>query len=131
MPDKVDLTESEKGWVTVGKFARVQVSGIPVSRGTANLVARTGSGDNSHVRRRVLLQVLRGTADANIRFEELRSLLGALGFEERIKGITIIYARSGIAEIVNLQPRGSMAKPYQVKQVRALIVKYKPAERVE
>jgi hypothetical protein len=39
-----------------------------------------GSGNNVYVRKRVLLQVLRGTADANIRFEDLRSLLGALGF---------------------------------------------------
>jgi nitrogen regulatory protein PII-like uncharacterized protein len=30
-------------------------------------------------------------------------------------------------EILNLQPRGSLAKPYQVKQVREAIVRYKPA----
>jgi len=36
------------------------------------------------VRKRVLLQVLRDTADANIRFDDLRSLLTALGFVERI-----------------------------------------------
>jgi hypothetical protein len=36
-----------------------------------------------------------------------------------------------VAEILNLQPRGSLAKPYQVKQVRAVIVRYKLAEGVE
>jgi hypothetical protein len=29
-----------------------------------------------------------------------------------------------LEEIVNLQPRGGMAKPYQVKQVRELITRY-------
>ena len=38
------------------------------------------------MRKQVLLQVLRGTADANIRFEDLRMLLIALGFAERVKG---------------------------------------------
>jgi len=31
-------------------------------------------------------KVLHGTADANVRFEDLRSLLGALGFAERTRG---------------------------------------------
>jgi hypothetical protein len=70
-------------------------------------------------------------ADANIRFEDLRSLLGALGFRERIKGDHHIYVKNGVAEILNLQPRGSLAKPYQVRQVRALIVRYKLATGVE
>lgn len=34
-------------------------------------------------------------------------------------------------EVLNLQPRGSLAKPYQVKQVRAVIVRYKLAEGIE
>jgi len=89
------------------------------------------SSDNGRVRKRVLLQVLSGTADANIRFEDLRSLLGALGFAERIKGDHHIYSKAGVAEILNLQPRGSLAKAYQVKQVRAAIVRYKLAEEVE
>jgi len=42
-----------------------------------------------------------------------------------IKGSHDIFWRDGVEEIVNLQPRSSMAKPYQVKQVRTLVVKYK------
>jgi hypothetical protein len=80
------------------------------------------------VRKRILLQVLRGTTDANIRFDDLRSLLAALGFVERVKGSHHIFARPDVVEILNLQPRGSLAKPYQVKQVRAVIVRYKLAE---
>jgi hypothetical protein len=36
--------------------------------------------------KKTLDRVLRGTSDASIRFDDLRSLLVALGFEERIKG---------------------------------------------
>lgn len=76
----------------------------------------------------VLTRVLRGSSDANIRFSDLRALLMALGFDERIKGSHHIFTRAGIAEILNLQPRGSMAKPYQVKQVRGVLVQYKLVE---
>jgi hypothetical protein len=42
-----------------------------------------------------------------------------------------IFSKAGVAEILNLQPRGSVAKPYQVKQVRAVIVRYKLAAGIE
>ena len=74
---------------------------------------------------KLLLRVLQGTADANIRFSELRQLLVRLGFTERIRGDHHIFTRQGVEEILNLQPRGSSAKPYQVKQVRIVILKYK------
>jgi len=61
------------------------------------------------------MQVLQGTADANIRFEDLRSLLYALGFGERIRGDHQIFSKSGVAEILNLQPRGALAKPCQAR----------------
>jgi predicted RNA binding protein YcfA (HicA-like mRNA interferase family) len=59
------------------------------------------------VGRTVLLQVLEGTADANIRFADLRRLLLSLGFVERIKGSHHIFARPDVAEILNLQPRAA------------------------
>jgi hypothetical protein len=83
------------------------------------------------VRKQILLQVLQATADANIRFDDLRSLLTSLGFTERIKGSHHIFTKPDVTEILNLQPRGSFAKPYQVKQVRQVIIRYKLAERVE
>ncbi|MGH9430661.1 MAG: type II toxin-antitoxin system HicA family toxin [Terriglobia bacterium] len=73
----------------------------------------------------VLDQVLRGSSDANIRFADLRSLLLRLGFEERVKGSHHIFWKDGVEEILNLQPKGSKAKPYQVKQVRHAILKHK------
>lgn len=49
-------------------------------------------------------------------------LLRRLGFEERVKGSHRIFFRQGVAEILNLQPRGNKCKPYQVKQVRNVII---------
>jgi hypothetical protein len=58
----------------------------------------------------------------------LCALLGRLGFAERIRGSHHIFNRDGVDEILNLQPKGSMAKPYQVKQVHRVLVQYKLAE---
>jgi hypothetical protein len=73
---------------------------------------------------KLLIKVLRGTSDANIDFDELRNLLLRLGFEERVKGSHHILTKAGVEEILNLQPKAGKAKPYQVKQVRNVIVKY-------
>lgn len=74
---------------------------------------------------KILIKILRGTSDANIAFSDLCSLLAKLYFSERIRGDHHIYTREDIDEILNLQPRGAKAKPYQVKQVRDLILKYR------
>jgi predicted RNA binding protein YcfA (HicA-like mRNA interferase family) len=71
------------------------------------------------------MKILRGSSDANIAFEDMRSLLLHFGFEERIRGSHHIFSRFDIPEILNIQPKGSLAKPYQVKQVRQLIVRNK------
>ena len=76
---------------------------------------------------RILLQVLLGTSDANVSFAGLCALLRHLGFDERIRGSHHIFTKQGILEILNLQPKGAKAKPYQVKQVRHVIVRYRMA----
>ena len=76
---------------------------------------------------KILEKVLRGASDANIDFQDLRQLLNKLGFQERIRGSHHIHTKDGVMEIINLQTKGSKAKPYQVKQVRNLILKYKLA----
>jgi len=73
---------------------------------------------------KVLDQVLSGRSDANVRFDDLRQLLISCGFVERIRGSHHVFARSGIEEQLNLQRDGANAKPYQVKQVRAVILRY-------
>jgi hypothetical protein len=74
---------------------------------------------------RLLRQILRGRSDANISFDELRRLLRRLGFEERIRGSHHIFRKPGIEEKLNLQRDDDKAKVYQVRQVRAVILKYK------
>ena len=74
---------------------------------------------------KVLDRVLRGTSDASIEFDQLCSLLRQLGFQERTRGNHHIFTRDDVAEILNLRPRGRHAKPYQVKQVRLVILKYR------
>jgi predicted RNA binding protein YcfA (HicA-like mRNA interferase family) len=73
---------------------------------------------------KTLDRVLGGTADANVRFEDLCRLLEALGFEVRVRGSHHMFRRAGIDELVNLQRDGRDAKPYQVRQVRAVILKH-------
>lgn len=73
---------------------------------------------------KLLLQILQGTSDANISFDDLCGLLKNLGFDERIRGSHHLFRKSGIIEKINLQQDGNKAKAYQVRQVRAVIVKY-------
>lgn len=72
-----------------------------------------------------LAALLEGRSDTNFDFSDLCSLLARAGFTLRPgKGSHHIYFKEGVDEIINLQPRGSQAKAYQVKQVRDIIVKY-------
>lgn len=41
------------------------------------------------------------------------------------KGDHHMFWKEGVEEILNLQPKGSKAKSYQVKQVRTVLLKYK------
>lgn len=74
---------------------------------------------------KLLGQILRGTGDANIPFDDLCHMLSRLGFERRTRGSHNIFRKAGVMEKPNLQRAGNNAKPYQVRQVRDDIVKYK------
>ncbi|MFH1919802.1 MAG: type II toxin-antitoxin system HicA family toxin [Planctomycetota bacterium] len=74
---------------------------------------------------KLLERILQGSSDANIPFEGLCQLLHRLEFAERIRGDHHIFTREGVEEILNLQPKGKNAKPYQVKQVRDVILRYR------
>jgi len=75
---------------------------------------------------KILLKILSGLSDKDISFLELCNVLRHLGFKERIKkGSHHIFYKDGIREIINLQPKNSNAKAYQVKQIRNIIVQYK------
>ena len=73
---------------------------------------------------KILIKILNGLSDKNIEFSELLNLLLSLGFQLRVKGSHHILSKEGIDEIINIQSKGNKAKPYQVKQVRNLILKY-------
>jgi predicted RNA binding protein YcfA (HicA-like mRNA interferase family) len=73
---------------------------------------------------KLLAQVLSGHADASIRFTELCSLLQRLDFTMRVKGSHHSFRRHGVRERIVLQPRSGLAKPYQVRQVRLILLKY-------
>jgi hypothetical protein len=71
-------------------------------------------------------KLLAGNADNNFSFDDLRNILLHFNFVERITGGSHrIFYKDGIEEIINIQPNGSKAKPYQIKQVRIIILKYK------
>ena len=74
---------------------------------------------------KITAEIVSGMQDRNISFTDLYNLLIELGFSVRIKGDHHIFTHPDVAEIINLQPDGNKAKPYQVRQVRSLILKYK------
>ena len=73
---------------------------------------------------KLYLHILMRHSDANVPFEGLCELLKRLGFEERLRGDHHIFTIDGVEEILNLEPSDSKAEPYQVKQVRKVILKY-------
>ena len=74
---------------------------------------------------KLIRKITGGTSDANIAFIDIKKLLIQIGFEMRIKGSHHVFRKNGVRELINLQQDGNKAKPYQVKQVRDLIIKYK------
>ncbi len=76
--------------------------------------------------KKLLNRILDSHNDKNILFSDLCLTLERLNFNKRIRGDHYIFSRKDIKEIINIQPRGNMAKPYQVKQVRTIINLYYP-----
>jgi predicted RNA binding protein YcfA (HicA-like mRNA interferase family) len=73
---------------------------------------------------RLLARILAGNV-TNVSFSDLTGLLTVLGFTEiGGKGSHRIFARPGVTELVNLQEEGGQAKPYQVRQIAALVRRY-------
>ncbi len=81
--------------------------------------------DSMNPHEKLIIKILQGNSDTNIKFSELRNLLLYLNFDERIKGSHHIYRKSGIEEKINIQKDGNTAKPYQVRQIRSILLRYK------
>jgi hypothetical protein len=58
---------------------------------------------------------------ASWNFDELCQMLQRLGFEMLVNGSHHFFRRSGVIEAINLQPAGSHAKAYQVRQARKVL----------
>lgn len=76
----------------------------------------------------LVAKILRGASDANIGFDDLCDLLKRLGFQERVRGGHHVFRKQGVEDKINLQRDGSRAKPYQVRQVRSVMLKYRLLE---
>ncbi len=71
---------------------------------------------------KVIIKLLSCRSDSNFAFKEIRSLLLRLGFDERVRGSHHLFRKDGIREMINIQKDGNMAKPYQIKQIRTILV---------
>lgn len=61
----------------------------------------------------------------NVSYSDMRNLVEGFGFRlARIKGSHHIFSRPGISELVNLQNARGEAKPYQIRQLLALVEEY-------
>lgn len=78
-----------------------------------------------HMRPDRLLRRLRSGAYANVRFRDAQRLVEALGFRLlRTSGSHHIYGHDDLPELLNLQRTGAQAKPYQLRQIMALVDQY-------
>jgi hypothetical protein len=77
---------------------------------------------------KLIAKILSGRKDNDIKFSELVALMKSLGFSLRVTGDHHIFCKNNVPEIINIQPKGAATKPYQVRQVRDLIIKHKLGE---
>jgi len=74
---------------------------------------------------KLIQTILQGESDSNIAFRDVCNLLIKFGFKQRNRGSHFIFVKAGIEEKLNLQKDGNKAKPYQVRQIRSVLVKYR------
>lgn len=80
---------------------------------------------------KLILKLLMANSDKNFEFNDLVKILMNVSFDVRIKGSHHIFTKEGVEEIINIQPLDGKAKPYQVRQVRELLLKYKLVPNAE
>ncbi len=54
--------------------------------------------------------------------DDLCRILVSHGFVETVRGSHHVFRRAGVAERINLQREGRLAKVYQVRQVRRILI---------
>lgn len=72
---------------------------------------------------KVFVRVMQG--QGAISFRDFERLLLALGYRhDRTSGSHRIYVHPRVTRPLSVQPRGKDAKPYQVRQLRAMIEEF-------
>lgn len=78
---------------------------------------------------KVRANILSGKSDKNIPEEDMKFFLSKIGAEHRrTTGSHFQYSIDDIPELINIQPKNGKIKPYQVKEVRNIVNKYKLGE---
>lgn len=78
---------------------------------------------------KIRADILSGKSDKNISEEDMRFFLAKIGaIYRRTKGSHIQYSIDNIPELINIQPQNGKIKPYQVKEIRNIVNKYKLGE---
>jgi hypothetical protein len=71
-------------------------------------------------------KLMGGKSDKNFSFKELCTFVQQVGFTlRRAGGSHSVFHKEGVVEIITLQSsRDGKAQPYQVRLVRAIVLKY-------
>ncbi|HXF71161.1 MAG TPA: type II toxin-antitoxin system HicA family toxin [Actinomycetota bacterium] len=73
---------------------------------------------------RLLRRLARGSLK-NVRFDDMRRMVEAFGFElKRVRGSHHIFVHPDLPELINLQEVDGQAKPYQIRQFLRLVERY-------
>ena len=76
-------------------------------------------------RDKTFARIMKGGSDTNVPFDTTRTVLRSLGFAETVVGSHHKFHKTGVVEIIDLQPdKGGKCKPYQVEQMRKVLRKY-------
>lgn len=78
-------------------------------------------------KQKLLQKLIKGQSDKNFDFADLCTLVQQIGFTIRSgKGDHSVFYKEGVEEIISLQPtKDGKAKPYQVRQIRDILRKYR------
>jgi hypothetical protein len=119
--------ESQRFCCVTGEGSRVLCSARhrqACRRGALGYVRRQEIQKTEPMPPRKTLRLIRA-GNRNIGFQDLCRLAEAFGFvHDRTSGSHHIYNHPHLPGLLNLQPEGGQAKPYQVRQLMKLIEKY-------
>ncbi|MDE6917369.1 MAG: type II toxin-antitoxin system HicA family toxin [Lachnospiraceae bacterium] len=73
--------------------------------------------------------ILSGNCDKNISEMDMKFFLNKIGAShKRTTGSHMQYTIDNIPELINIQPKNGKIKPYQVKEIRNIVNKYRLGE---